>query len=152
MGTFRDALTQLAGLTVSGVTTHYPFDAVPEAVPRAQLPALLAMPLEQERGLFADRGEGLTRLGFSGGGQTAAYHLTHLLLVAPLIGSAGASHAGTLVDLVDAYLAALAASPLLGDTLALPPEVRVEIGAFTHGGVRYAGCAFRHRWQVRIAP
>jgi hypothetical protein len=57
-----------------------------------------------------------------------------------------------LVDLVDAYLGALAASPLLGDTLALPPEVRVEVGAFTHGGVRYAGCAFRHRWQLRLVP
>jgi hypothetical protein len=152
MGAFRDALAQLSALTVSGIVSHYAFDAVPDSVARAQLPALLVLPLEQERGLFADRGEGLTRLGFSGGGQTAAYSLTHLLLAAPLVGGSGAPVIAALVDLVDAYLRALAAQPLLGGTLSEPPEVRVEVGAFTHGGVRYAGCAFRHRWQIRIAP
>jgi hypothetical protein len=56
---------------------------------------------------------------------------------------------GPLVDLIDAYFAALSAAPTLNGHLLEPALVRVEPGVFPYGGVDYFGCAFRHRWVVQ---
>jgi hypothetical protein len=84
MTPFRGALTNLAGLTVSGVTHNYDVDAVPDDVSRAQLPALLVLPGDPQDIGFKPRGQGFEALAFSSGPRTVSYAVTHLLLVAPV--------------------------------------------------------------------
>lgn len=152
MGIYRTALDQLAALNVAGVSTHYSLEQTPDVVPRAALPALLILPLEHEKGFFTRESDALRLPAFSGGAHTAACTLTHLLLMKPHVSGAVRQHIGALIDAVDAYFLALGASPLLGGALLTPPDVRVETGVFHYGGTGYVGCAFRHRWQIRIVP
>lgn len=150
---FQTALANLAALDVEGVAYHYSIGAVPESLGRAQLPALLVLPLDsQEESLFPERGAGFQAVAFAEGERTVTYTTTHLLLVAPAENGAGArSHLPTLVSLMDAYFAALAADVRLGDSLLEPAQVRVEPGLFTYGGITYAGCAFRHTWLIAVS-
>jgi len=149
---FRHALTQLAGLGVNGVQHNYDVDAVPESLSRAQLPALLVLPVEfEENALSQQRGGGFQTIAFSGGGATVEYRVTHLLLIAPAAAGKGLrSHLPALINGVDAYFSALSTDAMLGDTLAAPAEVRVEPGRFHYGGVEYVGCAFRHTWLLAV--
>src|SRR3990172_7209488 len=148
MTPFRTALTNLAGLSVTGVAHNSDVDGVPDALHRAQLPALLVLPLDtQDDRLFKESGEGFQTVAFGGGARTVTYTVTHLLLVTPVAdGGRLHSHLPALVDLIDAYVDALAADVLLSDALLEPPRVRVEAGKYAHGGVAYYGCAFRHLW------
>lgn len=149
MTQFRTALTNLAGLTVAGVAHNYDVDAVPDALHRAQLPALLVLPVEVEN--EAQPGQGFEALAFSAGARTVTYGVTHLLLVAPVSAGAGLrSHLPLLIDLIDAYFAALGDAVTLDGTLLGPARVRVEPGTFTHGEVQYHGCAFRHTWLLAV--
>ena len=152
MPTFRTALANLAGLNVTGVAHNYDLDAVPEGLTRAQLPALLVLPLEDEDDhLFQERGEGFQTVAFGGGARTVTYAVMHLLLAAPLHSGTGLrAHLPGLVDLIDAYFDALAADVLLGDALLRPPRVKVEVGRYRHGGLTYVGCAFRHLWLMEV--
>jgi hypothetical protein len=146
MATFRSALTALAGLSVPGVLHNYDVSAVPDQISRAQLPALLVLP-----GDVSERGEGFQALAFSGSARTITYAVTHLLLVAPTTDGAGLrSHYPRLIDLIDAYFAALGASVTLGGALLEPPKVTVEPGTFTHGDATFHGCALRHLWLVEM--
>jgi hypothetical protein len=134
------------------VAHNYDVDAVPEALSRAQLPALLVRPGEtQDNRLFVQRGEGFRSPAFSGGATTATYAVTHLLLIAPVsIGRGARVHLPILADLIDAYFAALKADVTLGGTLLEPAHVQVEPGTFKRGGVTYHGCAFRHTWLMQV--
>jgi len=152
MTPFRTALTNLSALSVTGVTHNYDVDAVPDALTRAQLPALLVLPgATQEKELFKDRGVGFDTVAFSSGPRTVTYPVTHLLLVAPTAAGRGTrSHLPKLIDLIDAYFAALAANVTLSGALLEPTRVKVEPGIFTHGSVAYHGCAFRHTWLMQV--
>lgn len=152
MATFRAALTALAGLSVSGIQHNYDVAATPDSLSRAQLPALLVLPGEiDDRRLFRERGQGFQALAFSGSARTVTYAVTHLLLVAAKTDGAGLrSHFPRLVDLVDAYFAALGLNVTLDGALLEPPKVTVETGTFTHGDAVYHGCALRHLWIVEI--
>lgn len=150
---YQEALTHLASWQVAGVAQHYGVDTLPERLTRAQLPALLVLPLEleAERRLFQERGEGFVASAFSGGMKRATLTPTHLLLLAPQASGVGLrAHLPTLVTVIDAYLAKLAADAMLGGTLALPAQVRVETGVYTLDGAAYVGCAFRHTWTLRV--
>ncbi len=150
MGAFAAALTELAGLTVTGVRHNFAIEDVPDDLSRAQLPALLTLPVLQENRLFAERGAGFETLAFSAGPRTVTYAVTHLLLVAPVPAGQGIrASLPLLVDLIDAYFAALSATVTLNGALLDPPRVRVEPGKFRHGTTEYYGCAFRHLWTVR---
>jgi len=150
---FQTALANLAALHVPGVAQHYGIGQVPESPGRAQLPALLVLPIDtQEDGLFRERGQGFEAVAFADGVRTVTYTTTHLLLVAPAESGAGLrTHLPTLVTLIDAYFAALAADVRLGDALLEAAHVRVEPGLFPLGGVTYVGCAFRHTWLLEVA-
>lgn len=150
--TFRAALSGLAALAVSGVAHNYDVDATPDALSRAQLPALLVLPGEtQDDTLFPSRGEGFRALAFSSGAKIVSYHVTHLLLVGPVSAGRGSrTHLPPLADLIDAYFTALGAAPTLGGALLEPARVNVEPGTFTRGGTAYHGCAFRHVWVVQV--
>lgn len=150
MGAFKDALTELSALAVSGVRNNYPISAVPDEVSRAQLPALLTLPLTPKDRLFPEQGRGFETMAFSSGVKTVTYAVTHLLLAAPLTNANGLkSNLPLLVDLIDSYFAVLGANVLLTDKLLQPPQVRVEPGVFKHSTTEYFGCAFRHLWVVR---
>jgi hypothetical protein len=149
---FRIALTNLSTLSVPGVTHNYDVDAVPDALTRAQLPALLVLPGDtQDDGLFRERGKGFVALAFSGGGRTVTYTVTHLLLVAPVAAGRGMrSHLPAMIDLIDAYFATLGADITLSAALLEPARVKVEPGQFRHGETDYHGVAFRHTWVIQV--
>ena len=72
-------------------------------------------------------------------------------LVAPLEAGRGArSHLPKVIDLMDAYCTALAADPLLNNTLLQPAQVRLEPGDYPYGHATYHGCAFRHTWVIQV--
>lgn len=150
MTPFRTALDRLAALAVAGVAHNYGVTAAPDALGRAQLPALLVLPGETRGGrLFGEHGDGFRALAFSGGPKTAAYLVTHLLLAAPAPpGDRLRARLPALAALMDAYMAALGADPTLGGALDEPARVTLEPGVFAHGGRRYHGCAFRHTWII----
>jgi hypothetical protein len=152
MTTFHTALDRLAALSVTGVAHNYAIDAVPDALSRSQLPALLVLPGEtQEKQLFKERSEGFQALAFSSGPRSITYAITHLLLVAPVEASLGMrAHLPRLVDLIDIYLTALGSDVTLSGALVEPARVKVEPGTFQHGGILYHGCAFRHLWRMDI--
>lgn len=149
---FRDALAALAQLVVPGVAHNYDIDAVPDVLGRAQLPALLVLPLDwQDRQPFRERGTGFEAIGFSSGGQSVTYRVTHLLVLAPVQSSKGArAHLPGLVTTIDQYMAALGADVRLGGTLLEPAQVHIEPGTYTLGAIAHHGCAFRHTWLVGV--
>jgi hypothetical protein len=150
MGAFRAAITELAALNITGIRNNYDINAVPDELSRAQLPALLILPLTPKDRLFPEQGRGFETLAFSNGAKTVTYALTHLLLVAPLTNGNGfKSNLPPLVDLIDAYFVTLSANVTLNGRLLEPPQVRVEPGILRHGTTEYIGCAFRHLWVVR---
>ncbi len=152
MSTFRNALTTLSQLSVSGVAHNYDIDAVPDNPARAQLPALLVLPIDiQEDRLALEKGRGFQSVAFSSGKRTITYTVTHLLLVAPIGQGKGLrAHLPTLVNFIDAYFVALGANVTLGGTLLEPTAVRVEPGVFPVGSTEYYGCAFRHTWVMEL--
>lgn len=152
MTPFRDALTELAGLTVSGVSHNYDVDAAPDSLARVQLPALLVLPIPPpEESALKPRGVGLQTIAFSSGPRTVTYGVTHLLLVAPVEAGRGLkTHLPRVIDLIDAYFTAFSANITLSDKLLKPAQVRVEPGTFTYGGIQYHGIAFRHMWLVQV--
>jgi hypothetical protein len=145
------ALTNLAALTVPGVTHNFALNSLPEQVARTQLPILLVLPGGLPAGKPQPPGEGFTALAFSNGARTVTVQVTHLLLTAPVASGRGpASHLPALIDRVDAYLAALAADVTLGGALLEPARVGVAPGTFPYGGVTYHGCAFQHEWHIGV--
>ncbi len=152
MTPFREALTALAGLTVSGITHNYDVDSIPDSLARPQLPALLVLPLEvNDEPTTKGRGKGFEAIAFSSGARTVTYVVTHLLLVAPTETGRGLrSHLPKLIDLIDAYFTALSADVTLGGKLLEPARVHVEPGGYSYGGITYHGVAFRHTWILQV--
>ena len=150
MTPFREALSALAALHPTGVTARFGLDDASETLSRAQFPALLVVPFDQQdRRLFRERGAAFEALAFANGPKLVTYTVTHLLLVAPDDAGLGMrSHLPHLADLLDAYFAALAADPTLGGALAAPARVSVEPGTFSWSDLRCTGAALRHRWSI----
>ncbi|MFN8372566.1 MAG: hypothetical protein U0694_06780 [Anaerolineae bacterium] len=83
MSTFRTALNNLAALTVASVQHNYDIDEAPDALTRAQLPALLVLPVNiPDVRMFKERGDGFQAVAFANGARTITCAVTHLLLVA----------------------------------------------------------------------
>ena len=152
MPQLRTTLTALADLSVTGVNANFDVDAVPDALSRAQLPALLVLPVEVEDDeLFQQHGSGFRAVAFSDGARTVTYKVNHLLLVAPVAAGSGLrAHLPLLIDLVDDYVAAVGNDVTLGGNLLEPVQIEVEPGTFSHGEVIYHGCAFRHTWVLAV--
>lgn len=150
MPTFRAALSHLASMSVNGVRNNYDLDALPNALQRPQLPALLVLPIELDRErFFQQRDDGLGTAAFSGAALTIGYRVTHLLLVAPSATGLGIrSHLPQLIELIDSYTAVFAADATLGDALLAPARMSIEPGAFSYGDREFYGCAFRHSWLL----
>jgi hypothetical protein len=111
MGVLVTALTNLAAVNVSGVTS-YALGETPDALSRAQLPALVILPE------LGGESPGLEPSLFSAGDGRLTIRITHMLLLAPVAGGVG--QRGMLPDLttlIDTYAAAMAADPTLGGAL-----------------------------------
>ncbi len=152
MASFRAALSQLAMLNVTGVRNNYDIDDLPNSLTRAQLPALLVLPIELERErLFQQREDNLGAVAFSGAAKSVNYSLTHLLLLAPTEAGLGIrSSLPRLIELIDSYTAAIAAAVTLDDMLLAPARVSIEPGSFSYGDRNFYGCAFRHAWLLGV--
>lgn len=149
---FKSALTALGNLSVTGIAHNYGITEVPESLGRAQLPALLVLPIDtQEAGLVRQRGEAFEGVAFSSGTKTVRYVTTHLLLIAPFHSGKGLrGHLTLLADSIDNYFAALGADVTLGGALDSPAEVQIEPGIFKIGETDYVGCALRHSWVIAV--
>lgn len=150
--TFQTALGKLATLTVTGIANHYSMADVPDSLHRAQLPALLVMPLDtQDDNLSQESGRAFDGVAFSDGTKTVQYVTTHLLIVAPLQKGKGLrDHLPDLVSLIDNYVSALSDDVTLSGALEHPATVRIEPGIFKIADTQYIGCAFRHRWTIAV--
>lgn len=149
---FQTALSNLADLSVSGIVHNYGIDSVPESLHRAQLPALLVLPLEaQNDSLFQEGGEAFEAVAFSDGTKTVEYVTTHLLIIAPAKRGKGLrEHLPLLVTCIDNYFTTLGADVTLNDALELAANVRVEPTLYTIGDTQYIACSFRHRWIIAV--
>ncbi len=152
MATFRTACTNLSNLSVTGIIHNYDVNEVPDSLHRAQLPALLVLPIDiQDDNPATESSAGIKTVAFSDGGQSVVYMVTHLLLIAPLSASKGIrAHLPTLIDSIDNYFSALGADVTVSDSLLEPVQVHVEPGIFTFNDIPYIGCAFRHTWMLEI--
>lgn len=150
--TIRAALTRLASLTVAGVIHNFDVDTLPDSLNRVQLPALLVLPITPPTTkITRASGDGFQAIAFSGGLRTITVTVTHLLLVTPVDSGRGLrSHVPRVVDLMDAYCTALAADPLLNNTLIEPAQVQLEPAEYLYGHATYHGCAFRHTWRIQV--
>lgn len=146
-----DALNQLAGLSVPNIT-NMGMDELPNRLQRAQLPALLVLPmLDRDRRLFSDGDSHYTSSPFLNGTPTLTVRITHLLLVAPADSGYGTpSYNASLIGHVDATLTALKANPTLNGTLAQPLRVTLDMGVQPYNDDSFVGCAFRHEWVLAV--
>lgn len=149
---FQTALSNLADLSVTGVAHNYGIESVPESLHRAQLPALLVLPIEtQDDSLFQEGGQAFEAVAFSAGTKTVEYVTTHLLVIAPAKRGKGLrEHLPLLITCIDNYFTALGADVTLNDALEHPANVRVEPKLYTLGDTQYIACAFRHRWIIAV--
>jgi hypothetical protein len=144
MGTFAQALSNLAALAVPGVTSYALADA-PARLSGAQLPALLILPE------LSGEAPGLEPNRFSPGNGRITVQIVHALLLAPV--SAGLGARGSypaLAALVDAYLTTLAADPTLGGALAVPLRAHLRWGVLRYGDLDCFGASFAHSWILQI--
>jgi len=146
--TWRTAFTNLAAISVTGVTTRYDLSALPNTLPAAELPALVP-------GFAASAGgadsEGLSTLVYDGSVWRSTLAVEHILCYQPSWSDAGlATVLPNIITVVDNYLAAIKANGKLSGALDEDLQItRIEPGVFDYGGVRYYGARFTHRW-VRI--
>lgn len=146
---WKDAITKLAAVAVSGVTTSYDLDGVPDVLPAADLPALIpAFP----EGSGPDDAPGLATLTYDGSAWRAGLTVEHVLYWTPAWSDAGLQAVlPDLLDAVDAYLEAISADGTLDETLGQPLEIeRVAIGEMVYAGVTFYGARFRHRWMREV--
>lgn len=149
--TFRSALTNLAALPVAGVVHNYDIDSVPDDLTRPQLPALLVLPVGLPPDITVAPGTGFQAIAFSGGPRTITCTVTHLLLTASVSAGRGSrSSLPALINLIDAYFAALGADVTLAGALLEPARVGLHSGIFEHGHSSYLGCAFHHTWTIQV--
>lgn len=149
----RAALTALAALDVPGVTLSSTLDALPDRLAPDQLPALLILPGDPYGARRAfDADDGLRALTFGGTADSVVVHITHALLVVPSAAPLSQRRAvPRIVDLIDAYTAALAADLTLGGALARPAHITLAPDTFAYAGIAYYGCLFRHTWALAAA-
>lgn len=147
-GPLHTALDALAALSVPGIRTNFALDAIPEKITRAQLPALILVPM-----LDATRRRKYGEFGIaspSGSQGLASYLITHLLLYKAVGSGLGArSSLPGLVDLVDDYAATLRADSHLGDTLFYPVSYSVFIAPINFAGVEYHAAQFWHTLTIQ---
>src|SRR5574341_587850 len=146
--TWRSAFTNLSNVAVTGVTTRYDLDDLPNALPAADLPAL-APAFPASEGLIAEEENSLATLTYDGSVWTATLYVDHVLYWCPAWSQAGLDTVmPALIDAVDAYLTAIKANGLLGGVLSRELEIASVLpGIVEYAGVKFYGVRFRHLWQ-----
>jgi hypothetical protein len=148
-GKLRTALTNLAALSVSGVSHNYDVDAMPEQIARGQLPCLIVLPVVDEG---RTKRFGDFKLATPNAAKGLVVHVVaHVLLYAPAgVGKGARGNFPGLVDLVDNYATAIRANPNLGGALFKPTSYVVSLEGVTWAGVRYFGARFWHTLVVQV--
>ncbi len=133
------AIDTLALVSVTGVTKSYGLDDIKRGVAKPNLPALLPLPATGEIG----------RETF--GIATTSYGENHIVrhrLLAALVQTSNQGPAiGQVVDLIDAYLAAIQVLSAHSGALDVVVD-RYEAGLVEWQGVQYHGCDFMVRLYV----
>jgi len=145
MGVFANALDKLAAVSVSGVTS-YALASTPDALGRAQLPALVIVPE------LSGEAPGLAPHSFNAGDGQLTAQVAHVLLLTPVAGGLGARSAfPALADAIDAYVEALSADATLDGALPVPLRFHLRAGVVRYGGIDYHGAVFTHTWTLFLA-
>lgn len=140
----RTALDNLAAVSVTGITS-YALDDMPDALTRAQLPALVILPE------LGGESPGLEASTFSAGDGQLTIDVAHVLLLEPVAGGLGFKGAlPTLADAIDTYLAAMANDPTLNGALPVALRCRVKAGVVRYASVDYHGAVFTHTWRLHL--
>jgi hypothetical protein len=141
---WRMTFTNLAAISVEGITTSYDLDDLPNTLPAADLPALAPAFIEGA----ASGDEGLSTLTYDGGVWTAQLQVDHVLYWSPAWSDAGLSAVlPDLISAIDDYLDAISADGTLDDALDREVEIlSVRPGVIEYAGTRFYGVRFRHRW------
>jgi len=145
--TWRTAFTNLANIAVTGVTTRYDLNGLPNSLPSADLPAL-APAFPGGVGTVAGEEEGLSILTYDGSAWRSTLVVDHILYWQPSWSDAGLHTVlPDLVTAMDNYLSAVKANGRLSGVLSEELQVtRIEPGVYEYAGVRYYGVRFRHEW------
>ena len=144
MGVLRTALDNLAAVSVTGVTS-YALDDTPDALTRAQLPALVILPE------LGGESPGLEASGFSAGDGQLTIEVAHVLMLEPVTGGLGFRGAlPPVADAIDTYTAALAGDPTLDGALPVALRFRVRAGVVSYAGMEYHGAVFTHTWRLHV--
>lgn len=145
--TWRNAFTQLAAVSVTGVSNSYDLSDLPSVLPAADLPALVPL-FDDSESLFAGGELGFSTLTFDGAIWQSSLQIDHVLYVTPAWSEAGISGVlPELITLVDNYLTAFSTVGTLNDALDRELAItRVQPGVMEYAGVRFYGVRFRHRW------
>jgi hypothetical protein len=141
---WRTTFTNLAAISVDGVTTSYDLDDLPNTLPAADLPALAPAFIEGA----APGSEGLSTLTYDGAAWTTQLQIDHVLYWSPAWSEAGLSAVlPDLIDAIDDYLDAISADGTLNDALDREVEIlSVSPGVIEYAGTRFYGVRFRHQW------
>jgi len=88
---------------------------------------------------------------FAAGAGRLTAQVAHVLLVAPVAAGLGQRGAlSRLADLIDGYIEAMAADPLLGGALPVGLHFQVRAGVVRYGGIDYHGATFLHTWALNV--
>lgn len=136
------AVTQLAGLSVVGITTSLNITERKGALGPAALPALVP-------DFEVSLSNTFKQIDFSGQSGVATLALNHILLSSGLGLGSASERIGDMVALVDNYFAAIKGDLLLNDNLAEPLQIVFQNpGPIVYYGTGYYGMVFTHLWKL----
>lgn len=138
--TLAAALTRLATWSVTGVTTNYAYNAMPDVIPESKLPALVVD--------FPDGSQyGAINVALTSG--VLRVHLNHILLIRGMGMGLAADRFASYVTLIDNYMAKVITDATLNANLIDGLVIRtIEVGPTEWGGGLYAGIVFPHEWKI----
>jgi hypothetical protein len=138
--TLAAALTRLATWSVTGVTTHYAYNAMPIVIPEAQLPALV---------VDFPEGGGYESINVALTSGILRVRVDHILLVAGEGLGLPLDRNTNTITLIDNYFAKVITDATLNSNLADGLKIStIQMGGLEYGGVLYQGIIFPHLWEI----
>jgi hypothetical protein len=155
MASVRGAITALAtfGSTIilangqPAVKKSYDIDKVPESLNDALTPCFIVFPQ-------TGQDIGFKTLAFMGNAPIIEFNIAQYLLYKSSNSTNFADIVPTMIDILDAYLLALKATPFYGSP-AVPPVhyaalVKPNVTQVTYAGVSYHGIEFLHTMKINL--
>lgn len=149
MASIVTLITSLAtwGAGVANVKNSYDLTTIPDKLGRAQLPCLIPIP-------EVGGEQGFQTVSFMGNSPEMDVTINHLLLNGEASDPGVKKDLAPLMVMLDAYLAAAKASPMLNAGSAPPFNVfmqfTVEIGLSKYAEIQYHSISFKHKYKLYL--